>query len=475
MHLVDVARVQPADREERHRARSPRRSAPARGRRPGGPPWSGSRAPGRRRCSRRAPDRRRRSRLGRAWRGRSACPGRRSRAPAPTGRSSWPTCTPSAPDLGRDAGAVVDDRTARRCARRAHARRARRPPARRRRGASRAAARCRRRRRQRRAAGRAAARRRRVAGQAAHEIQAARAPGARADPLRARSPGIAAESRMACSAHRSRVPDAARTSISRHAHVKAQRTCSIVGGGVIGLAIAWRARRARHDGRRCSSATALGEGTSRVAAGMLAPVAEVEFGGAGRRMLELALRSAALWPAFAAELSAASGDRDRAARRPARCCSRATPTRRASSSASSSSAARSGCDVRRLRPSEARELRAGARADPARCALEAPDDHSLDPRPVLAALREACERSGRAAPRAHGARGRSMHDGSRLAAVRARGRRAAVPPARWCSPPGPWSGRLAGLPGRRGRAGAPRQGPDPAPARSRPVPGCSNA
>ena len=39
-----------------------------------------------------------------------------------------------------------------------------------------------------------------------------------------------------------------------------------------------------------------GRGTSHVAAGMLAPVAEAEFGEAGRRLLELGLRSADMWP-----------------------------------------------------------------------------------------------------------------------------------------------------------------------------------
>src|SRR5580693_2837826 len=80
----------------------------------------------------------------------------------------------------------------------------------------------------------------------------------------------------------------------------------VIGGGVIGLSIAWRAR------ERGMSVTVLerdtaGSGTSRVAAGMLAPVAEVEFGEAGRRVLDLGLRSAELWPGFAAELAEASG------------------------------------------------------------------------------------------------------------------------------------------------------------------------
>ena len=48
-----------------------------------------------------------------------------------------------------------------------------------------------------------------------------------------------------------------------------------------------------------------GSGASAVAAGMLAPVAEAYFG--ERQLTGLLLASAARWPAFAAELTAASG------------------------------------------------------------------------------------------------------------------------------------------------------------------------
>jgi len=60
----------------------------------------------------------------------------------------------------------------------------------------------------------------------------------------------------------------------------------VIGGGVIGLAVAWRARE-RGLGVTLLERELAGGGTSRVAAGMLAPVSEVEFGEAGGRMLEL--------------------------------------------------------------------------------------------------------------------------------------------------------------------------------------------
>src|SRR4051794_41825089 len=78
---------------------------------------------------------------------------------------------------------------------------------------------------------------------------------------------------------------------------------AVAGGGVIGLAVAWRAAQAgAHvvvlDARRPGAAWP-------VSAGMLAPVAEAEFG--HDELLALGLESAARWPAFADELAAASG------------------------------------------------------------------------------------------------------------------------------------------------------------------------
>jgi glycine oxidase len=165
----------------------------------------------------------------------------------------------------------------------------------------------------------------------------------------------------------------------------------VVGGGVIGLAVAWRAR------ERGMSVTLLergaaGRGTSHVAAGMLAPAAEVEFGEAARRVLELGLRSARMWPGFASELEAAA-DAQVGLRRSgtlllardgdgARELERQLELRQSL-----------GLRVRRLRASEARALEP-AIAPTVRLALEAPDDHSVDPRLALSALRRACVSAG---------------------------------------------------------------------------------
>src|SRR2546426_635227 len=77
----------------------------------------------------------------------------------------------------------------------------------------------------------------------------------------------------------------------------------VVGGGVIGLAVAWRLA------QRGSTVTLVDDdpagGASRAAAGMLAPVTEAHFG--EEALTALNLESAPRWPAFAADGEAAGG------------------------------------------------------------------------------------------------------------------------------------------------------------------------
>jgi glycine oxidase len=165
----------------------------------------------------------------------------------------------------------------------------------------------------------------------------------------------------------------------------------IVGGGIIGLAIAWRARQ-QGISVLVLERGEIGGGASPVAAGMIAPVSEVEFGETARRLLDLTLRSAGLWPAFAAELQDVTGI-DVGFR-----CTGTLMVARDTDEARELErqlAFRESLGVRalRLRPSEARE-REPALAPTVRLALEAPDDHSLDPRRALRAVQLACERSG---------------------------------------------------------------------------------
>ncbi|MEA2287154.1 MAG: glycine oxidase [Solirubrobacteraceae bacterium] len=164
---------------------------------------------------------------------------------------------------------------------------------------------------------------------------------------------------------------------------------AVVGGGLIGLAVAWRAR------VRGLSVCVLdrgepGRGTSHVAAGMLAPISEADAG--ERALLRLGLESARRWPAVAAELLDVTGidvdlrtqgtllvarDRDEA-----EALDRELALRR-----------HFGLGAERLLASQARRLEP-ALAPTVRLALDVPDDHALDPRLAVAALARAAEGAG---------------------------------------------------------------------------------
>ena len=167
------------------------------------------------------------------------------------------------------------------------------------------------------------------------------------------------------------------------------RRCRGGGGGPIGLAIAWRcaARGLRvvvHD-------PAPGSGASAVAAGMLAPVAEAYFG--ERELTGLLVESAARWPAFAAELTEATGADigyrtegtlvvGLTARRPGR----GAPALGVPAGAGSA-------DRRRCAP---RSCATASRRWPPGCAAarSPPGDHQVDPRRLVPALRAAGGRAG---------------------------------------------------------------------------------
>ena len=163
---------------------------------------------------------------------------------------------------------------------------------------------------------------------------------------------------------------------------------AVAGGGVIGLAVAWRAAQARAD------VVVLDAGRDGaawpVSAGMLAPVAEAEFG--QEALLALGLESARRWPAFADELAAASG-RDPGYRR---CGTLVVARDRDEAEALERELAyRTERDlpVQRLLPTEARR-REPALATRLRLALDVPGDHAVDPRALRAALAEALRRAG---------------------------------------------------------------------------------
>ncbi|HEX4116463.1 MAG TPA: FAD-dependent oxidoreductase [Solirubrobacteraceae bacterium] len=166
---------------------------------------------------------------------------------------------------------------------------------------------------------------------------------------------------------------------------------AVLGGGIIGLSVAWRARLLGMS-VVLFEREVLGSGATHVAAGMLAPVAEVEFGEAGRRVLELGVRSAGMWADFAAELEQTSGI-DVGLRRTGTLVVARDEDEARELERQLAFRASLGLRALRLLASEARE-REPALAPTVRLALEAPDDHSVDPRRVVSALRRACELEG---------------------------------------------------------------------------------
>jgi glycine oxidase len=162
----------------------------------------------------------------------------------------------------------------------------------------------------------------------------------------------------------------------------------VVGGGVIGLAIAWRAAGAGMAVTLVDESP--GRGASWAAAGMLAPVTEVHYG--ERPLLALALAAAASWPAFAAEVSEAAG-------RPVGY--RPGGTLAVARDADDNAALEDlyqfqlscGLEVERLRGRECRQLEPGL-APSIRGGVLAAGDHQVDNRALVEALLVACERAG---------------------------------------------------------------------------------
>lgn len=162
----------------------------------------------------------------------------------------------------------------------------------------------------------------------------------------------------------------------------------VVGGGVIGLGIAWRAALAGMTVTVVDDAP--GRGASWAAAGMLAPVTEVHYG--ERPLLQLNLAAAARWPGFAAELEEASGQP--VGYRPGGTLAVA---RDADDNAALEDLyqfqLRCGLEVERLRSRECRQLEPGL-APSIRGGVLASGDHQVDNRALVEALLVACQRAG---------------------------------------------------------------------------------
>ncbi|HSZ36352.1 MAG TPA: glycine oxidase ThiO [Acidimicrobiales bacterium] len=163
----------------------------------------------------------------------------------------------------------------------------------------------------------------------------------------------------------------------------------VVGGGVIGLACAWELSRNGHEVTVVSPAPGR-DGASWVAAGMLAPVTEAQFGESA--LTALLLEGACRWPAFASGLETASG-------RPIGYDTTGTLTVALDASDRASlddllayqhslaldATRRTASECRNLVPALSPSLRGG---------IEVPGDHQVDNRALLEALIAANEAAG---------------------------------------------------------------------------------
>jgi glycine oxidase len=223
-------------------------------------------------------------------------------------------------------------------------------------------------------------------------------------------------------------------------HVE-RRDVIVVGGGVIGLAVAWRAAQRGVDVTVLERDGFAG-GASHAAAGMLAPIAEVDFGGAGEALLSLGIESAAAWPAFAEELATAAGERSPLRidgtlvlardRDEAEALERQLAHRR-----------RLGLPVERLLASRARQLEP-ALVPSLALALHIPSEASIDPRWVTDALLVALRATDASLREGTAVTALERESGRVCGVVLASGERLAADHVVLAA--GAWSGALADVP-----------------------------
>jgi glycine oxidase len=211
----------------------------------------------------------------------------------------------------------------------------------------------------------------------------------------------------------------------------------VVGAGLIGLATAWRLAADGIQVTVCDPTP--GIQTSNVAAGMLAPVTEVEYG--EDDLLALNLASVAAWPAFAAELEALTGQSAGLNR---------TGTLSVAYDIDDAAAIRRLADYQRRLGLEVEELtgRATRKREPLLAAgvtagVWVPGDHSVDNRQAVSTLLRATELAGvktvkqrvtRILTTGNRATGVELQDGSTIQA------------GQIIAAAGPWSGQLNGIP-----------------------------
>ncbi len=163
----------------------------------------------------------------------------------------------------------------------------------------------------------------------------------------------------------------------------------VVGGGVIGLSCAWRLAAAGHQVTLVAP-TPGHDGASWVAAGMLAPVTEVQFGEAA--LTELLLEGARGWKEYSAALEEASGH-DVGYDQSGTLTVALDTSDRAALDQLLAYQHTLGCTAHRRTASECRRLVPAL--SPMVCGgIEVPGDHHVDNRALLGALVAACAAAG---------------------------------------------------------------------------------
>jgi glycine oxidase len=172
----------------------------------------------------------------------------------------------------------------------------------------------------------------------------------------------------------------------------------VIGGGAVGLGIAWRATQAGLQVTVVDEQP--GRGATWAAAGMLTPVTEVHYG--EEELLRLNLASSARYPSFVAELEERSG-RSTGYRH----CGTVVVARDTDDNAELSRLfafqQRLGLRVQRLGSRDCR-LAEPALAPSVRGGILVEGDHQIDNRALVGALIVACERAGVRLERARAAR-----------------------------------------------------------------------
>lgn len=180
----------------------------------------------------------------------------------------------------------------------------------------------------------------------------------------------------------------------------------VIGGGVIGLAIAWRLAQRGVRARVFDSGAPQ---ATRAAAGMLAPSFEMGSGA----LFAFGRKSLALWRDFAAELEAESGETVDY-RADGILGVAATEEEAAALASRAARLEQIGAPVERLSPADIARLEPALRTG-LLCGILTPEDGEVDPRRVLAALTAALRRRGVTIERATVRRIEARGDGVEIA------------------------------------------------------------